>query len=191
MQTKIKDYSFTFLAESFRSPLCQLTRYMMKTMEGKTNMKAKNNSPGDVGTKGLNSGESSKSAESPSPSRTTSSPSSSDESVIRSAKESFSASWGCLNCRAVSGLMARDSRMGGRRQTYWPERDMLYRPNNMGLQEKHILKYNVVSSLWLMTSHKKVCPFSRQAFFLGAHLCNGISAVSYDLYICKLALNIL
>ena len=27
-------------------------------------------------------------------------------------------------------------------------------------------------------------PFSGQAFFPGAHLCNGILAVSYDLYIC-------
>ena len=46
------------------------------------------------------------------------------------------------------------------------------------------LNTGVVCSLWLMTSHMKVCPFSWQAFFQSAHLCNWILAVSYDLYIC-------
>ena len=35
----------------------------------------------------------------------------------------------------------------------------------------------VVRSLWLMMSHKKVHSFSEQAFFSGACLCNGILAV--------------
>ena len=37
-----------------------------------------------------------------------------------------------------------------------------------------------------MTSHKKASPFSRQAFFPGAHLCNEILAVSYDLTYAKI-----
>ena len=48
---------------------------------------------------------------------------------------------------------------------------------------KQTIKLVVVSSLWLMTSHKKANS-SWQAFFLGEHLCNGISVPSYDLYIC-------
>ena len=39
-----------------------------------------------------------------------------------------------------------------------------------------------------MTSHTG-CSFSGQAFFLGAHLCNRILAVSYDLHIHKLVSN--
>ena len=41
----------------------------------------------------------------------------------------------------------------------------------------------VVSSLWLMMSHKKVCTHKQASLFPGAHLCNGILAVSNDLYI--------
>ena len=37
-----------------------------------------------------------------------------------------------------------------------------------------------------MTSHKKAPSFSRQAFFPGAHFCNEISAVSYDLTYAKI-----
>ena len=35
----------------------------------------------------------------------------------------------------------------------------------------------------LLTSFKKACQFSKDAFFTGAHLCNRILAVSYNLYI--------
>ena len=44
----------------------------------------------------------------------------------------------------------------------------------------------VVGSLCLMASHKKAYPFSGQAFFPGAHLCNVLSAIIYNLFIRKL-----
>ena len=41
----------------------------------------------------------------------------------------------------------------------------------------------VVSSLWLTAVSKKACQNSGRVFFLGAHLCDGITTDSYNLYI--------